>query len=100
MKNIIFLISDQMQRKAVLEDPRRRMPNLSELCKDSVDFSRTHASNPICSPARASLITGRLPHVHEMVDCTHTVPKYRSDYDYSLPNLPDLLNKSGYDLCY
>ena len=28
MKNIIFLISDQMQRKAVLEDPRGRMPNL------------------------------------------------------------------------
>lgn len=100
MKNIIFLISDQMQRKAVLVDSRGRMPNLRELCKDSVDFSRTHASNPICSPARASLITGRLPHVHGMVDCTHTVPKYRSDYDYSLPNLPEILNKNGYDICY
>lgn len=100
MKNIIFLISDQMQRKAVLEDPRTKMDNLKALCHDSVDFSRTHASSPICSPSRASLITGRLPHVHNMVDCTHTVPAYRSDYDYSLPTLPQLLKENGYDMCY
>lgn len=100
MKNIIFLISDQMQRKAVLEDPRCRMDNLKKLCADSVDFQRTHASNPICSPARASLITGMLPHNHGMVDCTHTVPPYRAEYDCSLDSLPQILKRNGYDICY
>ena len=100
MKNIIFLISDQMQRKAVLEDSRCRMDNLRKLCSDSVDFPNAHASNPICSPARASMITGMLPHNHGMVDCTHTVPSYRAEYDYSLESIPQVLERNGYDICY
>ena len=100
MKNIVFLISDQMQRKAVLEDERCKMENLKALCTDSVDFSRAHASNPICSPARASLLTGMLPHNHGMVDCTHTVPAYRAEYDYSLDSIPQILSRNGYDMCY
>ena len=99
--NIIFLLCDQMQQKAVM-DPRSccRMPNLRQLKKDGITFTRAHSVNPICSPARASLITGVLPHNHGMVDCTHTVPAYRAEFDKSLLTLPQTLKEEGYTLAY
>lgn len=100
MKNIIFLISDQMQRRSVLEDPRRIMPNVEKLRADSIDFVNMHTVNAICSPARASMLTGMLPHNHGMVDCTHTVPKYRADFNAELQTLPQILKDNGYSICY
>ncbi|MBQ4564287.1 MAG: sulfatase-like hydrolase/transferase [Lachnospiraceae bacterium] len=99
--NIIFLISDQMQQKAVM-DPRSlcQMPHLRLLQQDGITFERAHTVNPICSPARASLITGVLPHTHGMVDCTHTVPAYRAEFDDSLWTLPQAIKDQGYTLAY
>lgn len=99
--NIVVLLSDQMQQRAVLqEDSGCIMRNLKELRADGVTFPNAHTVNPICSPARASLITGMLPHNHGMVDCTHTVPEYRSKFNTALPNLPKLLKEAGYNTCY
>ena len=100
MKNIIFLISDQMQRKSVLVDHRRIMPNVERLRKDSVDFYNMHTVNAICSPSRASMLTGMLPHNHGMVDCTHTVPPYRADFNDKLQTLPQIFKSNGYSTCY
>ncbi|RYZ35548.1 MAG: sulfatase, partial [Sphingobacteriales bacterium] len=36
-------------------------PNLDRLAKNSTRFSRFYSSSPICSPSRASLLTGRYP---------------------------------------
>jgi len=36
-------------------------PNIDELAKNSVQFSSAYASSPVCSPARASIITGQFP---------------------------------------
>ncbi len=99
-KNIIFLISDQMQKRAVIDDPRCIMPNLRELEKDSVLMENAHSVNAICSPSRASLISGLLPHNHGMVDCTHTVPEYRSNFSTSISTLPEELKANGYRLAY
>lgn len=100
MKNILFLISDQMQRKSALDSTDCIMNNVRELQKDSVDFPNAHTVSPICSPARASLITGVLPHNHGMVDCTHTVPSYRADFDSSHLTLSQVLKKNGYSMSY
>ena len=99
--NIIFLLCDQMQQKAVM-DPASGclMPHLRTLGQDCVTFENAHTVNPICSPARASLITGLLPHNHGMVDCTHTVPAYRAQYDAALPNLPQTLRAADYRMAY
>lgn len=100
MKNVIFLISDQMQRHAVLEDPICQMDGLRRLCQEGVEFPNAHTVSPICSPARASLITGKLPHNHGMVDCTHTVPEYRAEYDKTSRSLPNILKDNGYHISY
>ena len=99
-KNIIFIICDQLQKRTTEKDSPCIMPNLQRLRNDSVDFPNAHTANAICSPSRASLMTARLPHNHGMVDCTHTVPKYRADYDSGLDTISRRLSEEGYSLSY
>ncbi|MDG1669507.1 MAG: sulfatase-like hydrolase/transferase [Akkermansiaceae bacterium] len=41
--------------------PFVKTPHLDEMSKNSVVFDRFHASAPVCSPTRASVMTGRNP---------------------------------------
>lgn len=98
--NIIFLIQDQMQQQILKEASQCIMPNLRQLMQDGILFEGAHTANAICSPSRASLLTGTLPHVHGMVDCTHTVPAYRADYDESLDTVTQAFCDEGYQVSY
>jgi arylsulfatase A-like enzyme len=98
--NIIFLMVDQ-QNKTVFDDNNIcKTPNINNLMKDSIRFNNTHCVNAVCSPSRASLITGMYPHNHGMIDCSHTVPEHRAKYDQSLDNLPIALSDEGYVTSY
>lgn len=46
------------------------------------------------------MITGKLPHNHGMVDCTHNVESFRAHYDSSAATLPSVLRSAGYTLAY
>ena len=98
--NIVFLIQDQMQQQVLREESGCIMPNLWQMMEDSVEFERAYSCNAVCSPARASLMTGVLPHIHGMVDCTHTVPQYRADYDDTLDTFTRVLSEEGYHVSY
>ena len=37
-------------------------PNLDSLMNEGTCFRQHYSASPICSPARASLMTGRVPH--------------------------------------
>ncbi len=69
--NILFVITDHTNARAVA-DPRCLTPNLDRLAADGVRFDRYYTTNAICSPARASLMTGLFPSTHGVWDCTHT----------------------------
>lgn len=43
-------------------------PNLDRLAKMSMDFRHGYANSPVCSPARASLMTGQFPSRHGITD--------------------------------
>jgi arylsulfatase A-like enzyme len=60
--NILFLMTDQMQGRVL--DPAHpcKTPHLDRLARRGVRFVNAYTPNPVCSPARASLMTGRLPH--------------------------------------
>lgn len=60
-KNILLLMTDQQRADYVGYAPGGRavMPNLDRIAREGGWFSCCQTTNPICTPARTSLITGR-----------------------------------------
>jgi arylsulfatase A-like enzyme len=56
-----------------------RTPNLDRLCTTGMRFDHFFCASPVCSPARATLMTGRIPSqhgVHDWLSAGNTVAKY------------------------
>ena len=70
--NILFVMTDHTNAQATAPGGQCITPNLDKLAAESIRFGRCYTPNAICSPARASLMTGVYPSTHGMWDCTHT----------------------------
>lgn len=70
--NIVFIMTDHTNAQAVAAGSPCLKPNLDALAADGMRFGRCYTTNAICSPARASLMTGTYPSTHGIWDCTHT----------------------------
>ncbi len=64
--NVIFILSDDQGPWAAgcYGNDEIRTPNLDRLAAGGVVFDRFFCASPVCSPARASLLTGRIPSQH------------------------------------
>ncbi|MCM8788498.1 MAG: sulfatase [Candidatus Omnitrophica bacterium] len=64
--NVVFVFADQMRAQAIgyAGDLNAITPNLNNLAEESLVFTNAVAGCPVCSPYRASLITGQYPHTH------------------------------------
>lgn len=65
-KNVLLMMSDQHKPDAlgVSGDPVAKTPNLDALARTATRFSNCYCSNPVCTPSRASLLTGLYTHNH------------------------------------
>jgi choline-sulfatase len=63
---VLLIMSDQHKRDClgVSGNPVARTPNLDALARSSVRFTSAYCSNPVCTPSRASLLTGLYTHNH------------------------------------
>ena len=61
--NFIFILIDDMGWKDVgcCGSTFYETPNLDRMAKEGVRFTNAYASCPVCSPTRASIMTGRYP---------------------------------------
>lgn len=96
--NILFLMTDQMQAKA-FNNSECITPNLDKLKQKSLNFTKAYTPNAVCSPARASLMTGLLPHNHGVLSVTHTVDKDQFVLRKS-PHWAERLKEAGYNTGY
>jgi arylsulfatase A-like enzyme len=64
--NILFILADQWRAQAFgfAGDPNVKTPNIDLLEKQSVNFTQAVAGMPVCSPTRATLLTGQRPQTH------------------------------------
>ena len=69
--NILLFLTDGMQAGTVLPGSPCVTPRFDELASRGVQFLSAHTSSPTCSPARASLMTGLLPHNHGVLEVEH-----------------------------
>lgn len=74
--------------------PTLRTPHLDRLAAEGVRFDQAHCTAPQCSPARASLFTGRYPAHNGVLGLCH--PPFSFDLDPAVPHLGQLLTAAGY----
>jgi arylsulfatase len=65
MPNILWICTDQQRADTIggFNNEVVHTPRLRQLMSQSVTFTNAFCQNPICSPSRASFLTGRYPHV-------------------------------------
>ena len=62
--NFVFILADDlgvMDVSAYNPDTFYETPNLNRLAMDGMRFTNGYAANPVCSPTRFSIMTGRYP---------------------------------------
>jgi arylsulfatase A-like enzyme len=62
-RNLLVILTDQQHWRMMscAGNPHVHTPNMDRLAERGVRFHRTYAANPVCIPARFSLMTGRMP---------------------------------------
>ena len=68
--NVLFILTDDQGPWAVgcYGNPEIRTPNLDRLAASGMRFENFFVASPVCSPSRASLLTGRIPSQHGVHD--------------------------------
>ena len=94
-RNLIVFLTDQQRADtmACYGNTKVHAPNLNKLASESVVFDRTYVTQPVCSPSRASLMTGLWPHT---TGCTSN----GSILDPRFRVLPELLQDRDYRTAY
>jgi arylsulfatase A-like enzyme len=64
--NVVFVFADQWRAQAagVAGDPNVRTPTVDRMAAQGIRFTTAVSTCPVCSPYRASLLTGRYPLTH------------------------------------
>ena len=90
--NILYIMADQFRSDCLgcMGNPVIQTPNLDRLAKRGMLFRNGFTPNPICVPARASMMTGNYPHV-----CTGE-KENRGGIKAGQPVLTEVLKSVGY----
>jgi len=93
--NLLLILCDQLGLDAIAAHgcPDVRTPNLDRLIRRGTTFIESHSTNPVCSPARSSIMTGRMPVETGVI--TNGRPIHASR-----PNLGQWLRPQGYQTVY
>lgn len=98
--NILFLMADQLRSDVLRPENPCIAPNLKALAARGVSFERAYTPNAVCSPARASLMTGLLPHNHGVLEVTHCVDDDQCCLRTDRPHWAQRLQSAGYRTGY
>jgi arylsulfatase A-like enzyme len=74
--NVLFILADQWRFSAFGHetDTQVRTPHFDAFVKQGVRWTRTYSANPLCTPNRAAIITGRFPHQTGMISNDFMLP--------------------------
>ena len=94
-KNILFVLTDQQRMDSIGAYGAKlaETPVLDALAQRGVLFSSAYTPCSVCSPARASLLSGLYPHQHKVI-------RNGGVYTRDLPNVAQALIQAGYRLGY
>jgi arylsulfatase len=89
--NILWICTDQQRYDTIrsLGNARIRTPHVDRLLENGVAFTQAYCQSPVCTPSRASFLTGRYPRTTRCRQNGQTIPA-----DERL--LPRILADHGY----
>jgi len=94
--NVVFILSDDhrydfmgfLNKPAFLETP-----NMDRMASQGIHFPNASVTTALCSPSRASIVTGQYAHHHTVVDNQALEPE-------SLIYFPQYLQQEGYETSF
>jgi arylsulfatase A-like enzyme len=92
--NIVFVLIDDL-RFDEIDYPFVELPNIQRLAREGVRFRNAFVTTPLCSPSRASILTGQYAHAHGITDNTDRSPR-----SHELVTFPRLLHDAGYETAF
>lgn len=89
--NIIFILADDHASKAIscYGAGINHTPNIDRLAKEGMKFNHCYVTNSICTPSRATILTGMHNHVNGVLTLD-------SKLNTHLPNVAKILRTGGY----
>lgn len=93
--NLLFVLVDQMRYAAMgcAGNEQIRTRNLDRLASEGVLFDNAVSNIPVCTPARACLLTGRYPLAHTTLTNNSMLPT-------DMPSIAKRLKREGYATGY
>jgi len=91
-RNILVILTDDHRWDAMgfLGHPFLKTPNLDNLAAGGAHFRNAFVTTSLCSPSRASILTGLYAHNHQVVDNYNPLPE-------GLVYFPKYLQEAGYE---
>jgi len=91
--NIIVVLVDDMRwdEFGAAGHKYSKTPNIDRIAREGASFNNAFATTPLCSPSRASFLTGQYPHTHGITDNTA-----RNAQSHQLNTFPKQLHDQGY----
>jgi N-acetylglucosamine-6-sulfatase len=93
--NVLFILTDDQRWDAMGIAGAKHMatPNMDRIGKEGVYFKNTFCTTSLCSPSRASILSGVYAH-------THGVLNNFTEYPTNFRSFPMVLQAAGYDTAY
>ena len=93
--NIIFILADDHRYDAMsfMGHPFLKTPHMDRMAQEGVYFKNAFVTTSLCSPSRASILSGKYAHNHGVVDNYHPV-------DSLLTFFPEYLQDAGYETAF
>ena len=93
--NVVFILTDDQRwdQLGCEGHPFLKTPNLDRLAAEGARFANMFVTTSLCSPSRASFLSGLYAHSHGVVNNF-------TDYPTDLPSFPRALQTAGYETAY
>lgn len=93
--NVLFILCDDLRWDCLSHagHPYLKTPHIDRLAREGVFFKNTFCTTSLCSPSRASILSGLYAHAHG-------VTNNFSEYPAELDSFPRLLQSAGYETGY
>ncbi|WP_198141402.1 sulfatase family protein [Verrucomicrobium spinosum] len=95
MPNLLFVLCDDLRwdHLGCAGHPNLKTPHIDRLAKEGVHFKNAFCTTSLCSPSRASILSGMYAHKHGVRDNFTEFPS-------NIASLPQRLQEAGYDTAY